>query len=598
MARNTVTTRTRLFTSGSDYAAIGLVLVVATAGALAWITGQLSALLFRATWPATPVADALTIALAVPRHWDDPRQAWPPAVRGDLPGPVGFYSTALLLVLMLAALIVVGIRVNARGRSERGFATRAQLAVKLSRQAALAEAGRLRPDLPAEQVQIGDVAVDLGRAHPSGMPLVAQIDNSVAVFSAPRIGKSSQVIIPWLTDWPGPAVVTSIRGEIIEATLPLREQRGPVAILDLAEENWPHRLRWSHLTGCDRYHKARSRASLLVRVGKPDADDSTNAGFFGMSAVNLLAGWMHTAAVTGRTMEDVLRWGLREGDDEPLTLLAGNSTVHPYVAGMLEGIYAAEANVRGNMWSTVMTALAPLTSPVALHAFCPPAAESFDIEDFLRRSGTVYITVAEEDATDLAPLIAGFVDEIAIVARRLADRSPSGRLNPPLSLLLDEVANVVPLPRLPKLMSYAGGSGIFAVAVFQSIAQARERWGRDGAEALWGAATIKLALGGLSGDEPEALSRLAGKYRETVLSVAHGPHGHTITPSLVDRLTITPDEIRTLSPKRHEALVIHATTPAVITRMRPHYRGPHAQEHATAVEATRAIRLGQEAKPS
>jgi type IV secretory pathway TraG/TraD family ATPase VirD4 len=328
----------------------------------------------------------------------------------------------------------------------------------------------------------------------------------------------------------------------------------------------------------------------MVRVGKEPGGDSTNAAFFGLTATNLLAAWLHTAALCGNTMDDVLRWALHEGDDEPITLLAGCDRAHPHVAAMLESIYASPTETRSNMWATVMTAVAPLVSDTARHTFCPPPAEAFDIEGFLASNGTVYILVSEKDAADLAPLLSTFVDEVTSAAKRLADRTPNGRLSPPLGLILDEVANVVPLPDLPALMSYAGGSGIFVAAVFQSLAQARHRWGRDGADMLWSAATVKIALGGLTGDELHDLSRLAGKYRETFHAVQRGPNGYTTTPSLSDRETISPDEIRTLSERRREALVIHATTRAVVTRMVRHYEGPHAKQYAAASEAARRLR--------
>ena len=40
-------------------------------------------------------------------------------------------------------------------------------------------------------------------------------------------------------------------------------------------------------------------------------------------------------------------------------------------------------------------------------------------------------------------------------------------------------------------------------AVLQDIAQARHRWGREGADMIWGAATVKIALGGLGGGSVE-----------------------------------------------------------------------------------------------
>jgi type IV secretory pathway TraG/TraD family ATPase VirD4 len=54
-------------------------------------------------------------------------------------------------------------------------------------------------------------------------------------------------------------------------------------------------------------------------------------------------------------------------------------------------------------------------------------------------------------------------------------------------------------------------------AVFQSMAQARNRWGADAAAMLWGASTVKAILGGLAGEDLREISELAGEYRETVV---------------------------------------------------------------------------------
>ncbi|WP_433458263.1 type IV secretory system conjugative DNA transfer family protein [Micromonospora sp. CA-248212] len=496
----------------------------------------------------------------------------------------------LVLAVLVSAGVFIGRQV-ASGHQQRGFASKAQLAENLSAAAALESAAVIRPDLPRKAVQITDVAVQLGRAIPSRMRLFASVEHAVMLFAPPRQGKTSQVIIPWLRDWAGPALVTSVRGDVIENTLTIRRDLGPVAIIDFAREGWPYRLRWSPLAGCDSYDKARERANTMVRVGKDGAGDSTNAAFFGMTATNLLGGWMHVAAITGRTMTDVLTWALNEGDDEPIKLLADHSGANPNVAPMLEGIYAAPAETRSNMWATVMTAVAPLVGETARDVFCPPAWESFDIEAFLRERGTIYITVSEKDAADLAPLLSAFVDEVTETAKTLAERN-GGRLSPPLGMILDEVANVVPLPDLATQMSTAAGSGIFIVAVFQSLAQARKRWGRDGADIMWGNATIKIALGGLSGDELDDFARLAGKYRETVTTIQRGPQGITSSPSLQDRDTITPDQIRTLSKRHREALIIEANTPAIKTRMTRHYQGPHRKQFAAARAAARALRTG------
>jgi type IV secretion system protein VirD4 len=56
-------------------------------------------------------------------------------------------------------------------------------------------------------------------------------------------------------------------------------------------------------------------------------------------------------------------------------------------------------------------------------------------------------------------------------------------------LMLDEAANIAPLPELTAMLSEAGGQGLQAVVVLQDMSQARRRWPRDadGMLSLFGA---------------------------------------------------------------------------------------------------------------
>lgn len=420
------------------------------------------------------------------------------------------------------------------------------------------------------------------------------IENSVLMLAAPRQGKTSQVIIPWIRAWHGPMLVTSVRGDVLDATALIRRGLGPtLAMAPTGMVEWPDQVQWSPTSGCENFGKAMQRADLMVKIGKSETTDSSGAGFFGATATSLLAGWLHAAAITGRSMEDVLRWGFNAHVEEPIKLLAESRRAEPGVAEMLDSLYRNPGDTRANLFATVQTALTPLFSPLARATFVPKAGNGIDIEDWLRSNGTIYLLVDKEEATALAPLISAFVSEVFGTAKRLADRSPGGRLDPPLGALLDEVANMSPLPNLPDLMSFAGGSGIYVVAVLQNMAQARKTWGRDGAEMLWGSSTVKIALGGLGGDELEEFSKLAGLYRESLTTYQSGSHGTTMQTTLQDRKTVTPDEIRTLDEERREALVIHATTPITKIRMQRHYEGPDRKAYEESVEWSRRYRTGE-----
>lgn len=601
MPANHTIARQPLLDGPADYLIAAIIAVTVTIMCGIWVTGQLAGLLFETAWPRASIGQSLAIAGALPHHLADPKQAWPPAARPALPGLAGFAAAALITAAGLGTLAAFGIRRVASGRSRRGYAAGRQLAAALSDKAVLARGTVVRPSLTGSRYTVLDVGVRIGRAARGGMPLAISAESSVLLFAAPRQGKTSQVVIPWLHTWPGPALVTSVRTDVVENTATLRAGDGrPVLMMTpTAMIDWPDRLTWSPTSGCADFERARVRADVMVTVGKTgrDTTDSGNAAYFGMMATNMLASWLHAAAISGGSMDDVLRWALDERLDEPVKILRDNPAAAPGTAAMLDAAYRSPDVTRSNLWTTVQTAVAPMLSPPARATFTTHGGAGLDIETFLKNSGTIYLLVSEKQAADLAPLISAFFDEVAETAKRVADRSPGGRLDPPLGLFLDEVANVVPLPHLPALMSYAGGSGIFTLAVLQNRAQAENRWGREGAAMLWGAATVKIALGGLSGDELRDLSALAGEYRETLTTIQRGSGGHTIQTTLQDRRTIRPEEIRTLSEARREALVIHATTPAVRARMTRHYEGPDRALYAAATaEAKRIIREASAAR--
>lgn len=58
----------------------------------------------------------------------------------------------------------------------------------------------------------------------------------------------------------------------------------------------------------------------------------------------------------------------------------------------------------------------------------------------------------------------------------MAERSSSGRLDPPLTLILDDVAAVAPFAQLPDLLADGRDRGLPTLALLRSREQARTRW--------------------------------------------------------------------------------------------------------------------------
>ena len=99
---------------------------------------------------------------------------------------------------------------------------------------------------------------------------------------------------------------------------------------------------------------------------------------------------------------------------------------------------------RTSITSTIMPALGWLTIPAAAAAAPARRGGRSTSPSCSAPRATVYLLGAEE--TQAAPLVCALTGHIAREARRLAALQPGGRLDPPLTLALDEAALICPVP--------------------------------------------------------------------------------------------------------------------------------------------------------
>jgi len=145
---------------------------------------------------------------------------------------------------------------------------------------------------------------------------------------------------------------------------------------------------------------------------------------------------------------------------------------------------------------------------------------NFDPKAFITSRDTVYITASSQYQRMTAPLVVALLTEIQFATFAVAaqqDWQTSG-LSPPMLWILDEVANIAPIPDLPAIVSEGGGQGLIVVACLQDLSQARQRWGSqaDGFLSLFG---TKLILPGLHDLHlMQSISELAGDHEVPVVS--------------------------------------------------------------------------------
>jgi type IV secretory pathway TraG/TraD family ATPase VirD4 len=466
-----------------------------------------------------------------------------------------------------------------------GMAERRQVR-QADQRALLDRAGHLRPSL--SDPKPAEVGFHLGSSR--GVACWSSVEDSAVLLGPPRSGKGLHVVIPMILDAPGAVITTSTRPDNLTVTLAARETGGrPVAVFDpqgLAP-GVPSALRWSPIRGCERPHTALSRARALCA----DSSKGTENGNFWQqqthSAVRCL---LHAAALANRTPLDLYRWSLSPAAaKEAVTILVEHPAAAPAWNRALDAIISADQRRRDDVWAMVSNTFAPLADPQVLDAVSPGPDEVFDPAVFLAQRGTVYLVGTASGASATATLVSAFVEDVVETARHMAAASAGSRLDPPLALILDEAANYA-LPSLSSLMSEGGGTGITTLAVLQSLAQARDRWGAETAHAIWDAAIVKLVLGGGSNaDDLVDLSRLIGERRQPERSESWSTSGRSTSVSTHYRATLPPDRLRRL-PFGYGLLLLRSAPPILLTLKRWTDRPDAKSLTASRAEVEQAIR--------
>jgi type IV secretory pathway TraG/TraD family ATPase VirD4 len=329
-----------------------------------------------------------------------------------------------------------------------------------------------------------------------GKWIVADPEHAVLVLGPPRQGKTSAVVIPTILAASGPVVSTSTKPDVLQQTGPTRSQIGICWLFDpsglLPAPQGVKLLRWSPIAACATWNLAWKLSQDIVAISQP-AEGMRDAGHWGERAASLLAAFMHAAALDGKGMREVLAWTSRQDYREPESILERCDAAR--AIDTLISIERTGPNERSGIYSTASSALDVYQSDAALALTDHP---NFDPKAFVTSRDTVYITASSQYQKVTAPLVVALLAEIQDATFAAAAQQDWGRprLTPPMLWMLDEVANIAPIPELPAIVSEAGGQGLVVVTCLQDLSQARKRWGNeaDGFLSLFG---TKLIFPGL-----------------------------------------------------------------------------------------------------
>ncbi|MFC0582329.1 type IV secretory system conjugative DNA transfer family protein [Micrococcoides hystricis] len=546
---------------------IGLLIAAAGLAAILRVAGTVAAVLTGTPQPQAGITAGLTVLL----NPADPAAA----LEADGLNSIAYWITTTLLIVVLGAgvwWVWTKVRHHSQSvqtdpRRLQGIATSGEVSRVASDTALIKRAGTLRPSLDAPKPS--DVGYLLGLSR--GKRVWASVEDSILLVGPPRSGKGLHVVINAILDAPGAVVTTSTRPDNLTATLRARQRIGPVAVFDPQHlaEGLPAGLRWSPVRGCEDPLTAMIRATGLASGTGLSAGGVEGGGFWEGKTRTALQALLHAAALDNRPPAELFRWTLDPtAAAEAVAILTGSTGAAAGWAESLEAMIDADPRTRDSIWQGVSLALSALADPRVLDAVTPRPGEHFDPETFLTESGTLYLLATGAGAGASSALVAALVEDLIETARRLAARSAGARLDPPVLLALDEIGNLAPLPSLPTLMAEGGGTGITTMPVLQSLAQARDKWGENAANAIWDAAMVKIILGGASNSRDlQDLSTLIGERDEYTDSTTIGDHGTRSNQRSIRRVPILPpDRLRTLP--FGTGITMLQSAPPIVTNLR------------------------------
>jgi len=337
---------------------------------------------------------------------------------------------------------------------------------------------------------------------------------SALILGPTRSGKTTSVIIPNVLSSPGAVVSTSTKPDVMHATAAARSRSGSCLLFDPIGQTAPAegvtRVGWSPLRAASTWDGALEMSASMVAASKQlSSSDMRSSDHWTERSGALLATLLFAGSSVGDDMATVLQWTDRHLGADALGLLSSErGPTHP-ATSLLTGILATDSREQSGIWSTTSGVLGAYRSLGALDATRAPG---IDPETFVAGSHTLYICAPGRQQALLAPLVVGLIGELQAASYRRGD------VDAPVVFALDELANIAPLPDLPRVVSEGGGQGLLTIGCLQDLSQARSRWGPE-ADGFLSLFPATLVLGGIADVRTlKSLSDLAGQRDDVIAS--------------------------------------------------------------------------------
>jgi type IV secretory pathway TraG/TraD family ATPase VirD4 len=400
-----------------------------------------------------------------------------------------------------------------------------------------------------------------------------------------RSGKTSKRVVRAIIDAPAAVLATTNKRDVPDMTADIRARRGKAWLFDpqgIAGDGKPT-FTYNPLDQVTSVSEAQRLAAIFeASTREPGARTDAHWDTAGR---DLLAWLFLAAAAHELPLGQVWEWLSNPDDAAPVALL--RQTGHNGPATAVQGVLGQPDKMRGSTFGTAQRMARALVNPDLLAWVTPdPDLPRFVPSDFPAGTDTLYALSKEGEGSG-GPFVAALTAHVCEAAERIAASTRAGRLGRPLIVELDEAANIVRWPELPKLYSHYGSRGILLHAYFQNWTQGVEAWGENGMRALWSAATIRVLGAGVADEKFLAeFSALIGDHEEWIVqSISTGRSGdRQITRSLRKERTFAVSDLASL-PKSRAIVFASGSRPVVIETV-PWMDTPYAADiHAALAKA-------------
>ena len=381
-----------------------------------------------------------------------------------------------------------------------------------------------------------DDGIYLGRSSNGDATSGAQ--RSTLVLGPSRSGKTSSIVIPNLLITDASCVVTSTKNDVV--SLMSRAQRDGATLLFDPSGTVPttrgvHRVGYSPLRQSFSWDGAVLASRSLIDVARRGRGDRGDDHWTERAGA-LVAPLLHAASLRNETLSQLAsRVDERNCDDIVHELVDRHGEHHASVT-LLRGVLATEERERSSIWSTTSGLFAGVRTDAARASSREPP---LDLDAFLSGPHQLHVVAPSRHQAVSIPLVVGLIEE---VVHATYDRHEDGAR---LLLVLDELANVAPLPRLASIVSEGGGQGVVTLACLQDLSQARNRWGAS-ADGFLSLFPTTVVLPGIADRATlEMLRHLAGRSFVATPTQQFGPKGRRAgySTSYVERDRATMSEL-------------------------------------------------------